>query len=167
MSSAAMDDVRIRAFETEDRPALLGLVRELQATQLAHYDRMKPPNAIGDDYIDSLLKACRGSKGTILVAVDGGPLVGYAVVLTAVSSEDEEDEVDFLYAYVSELMVTQRYRGRGIGANLLARCEELAREAGVRWIRVTALSDNADAVRTYERAGFRSLLTVMEKPLSG
>ena len=160
-----MNDVKIRPFKAEDRPALLGLVRELQETQLAHYDRMKPPSAIGDDYIDGLLKACSANTGTILVAVEDAALVGYAVILTAVSSEDEEDEIDFLYAYVSELMVTQPCRGRGIGAQLLSRCEQRAREAGVRWMRVTVLTENADAVRVYERAGFRSLLSVMEKPL--
>ena len=47
MSSAAMNDVRIRAYKTEDRPGLLDLVRELQATQLAHYDRMKSPTNSG------------------------------------------------------------------------------------------------------------------------
>ena len=111
------------------------------------------------------LQLIKGER-SILVRIEDETLVGYAVVLTAVSSEDEEDEFDFLYAYVSELMVTQRYRGRGIGANLLARCEELAREAGVQWMRVTVLTANAESVRAYERAGFGSLLTVMEKPLS-
>ena len=162
-----MDSIRIREFEEADRPALLALVRDLQATQLALYDRMKPPGDIGDDYLQHLLDECAKFNGSILVAADGDALVGYAVVLTAVSSEDEEDEIDFLYAYVSELMVTQSRRGRGIAAQLLARCDDLARDAGVRWLRVTVLTENTDAARVYEKAGFRSLLTVMEKPLSG
>ena len=160
-----MDSIRIREFEEADRPALLGLVRELQATQHALYDRMKPPDELGDDYLRHLLDECAKFDGSILVAVDGDTLVGYAVVLTAVSSEDEADEIDFLFAYVSELMVTQSHRGRGIAAQLLSRCDGLARDAGVQWIRVTVLTENAEAVRVYEKAGFRSLLSVMEKPL--
>ena len=160
-----MDRVRIREFEAKDRPALVKLARELQAAEAPFYDRMKPPSEIGDWYVDALLKACRLNKGKILVATEGDDLIGYAAVLSEISSKDEIDEVEYTYAYVQDLAVTERFRRRGLGSQLLARCEEIAREAGARWLRISVLTENADAVRVYEKAGFRSLFSVMEKSI--
>lgn len=160
-----MSEIRIRDYEPEDAAGLLALVRELQAAEAAVYDRMKPPDQIGQWYLDGLLESCRTHKGRLLVASDGEALLGYAVVLTEMSSEDEPDEVPYRYAYVQDLAVGAGARGRGLGTRLLARCEALAREAGVRWLRVSVLSDNAAAVGVYRKAGFRPLFMDMEKDL--
>lgn len=161
-----MDGISIREFEAQDRSALAELARELQAAEAPLYDRMKAPSEIGEWYVDTLMEACKRNKGKILVAADGDDLIGYAVVLTQVSSEDEPDEVDYTYAYIQDIAVTQRFRGRGLGSRLLARSEEVARDAGVRWLRLSVLAANARAVRVYEKAGFSSLLSTMEKPIA-
>jgi len=163
----ATPPVAIRDYEPQDRPALIALVRELQAAEAAVYDRMKPPDAIGDWYLDGLLDACRRRRGRILVATEGGAPVGYAVILTEVPSEAELDEVDYTYAYVQDLVVTEAARGRGSGSHLLANCEEIARDAGARWLRICVLADNDGAVRIYRKAGFAPLFFEMEKPLGG
>ena len=79
--------------------------------------------------------------------------------------DDGPDEVPYRYAYVQDLAVGAGARGRGLGTRLLARCEPLARAAGVRWLRVSVLSDNAAAVGAYRKAGFRPLFMDMEKEL--
>lgn len=160
-----MDPIGIREFDAKDRLGLVELARELQAAEAPLYDRMKPPSEIGEWYVDTLLEACERNKGRILVASDGDDLVGYAVVLTEVSSKDEPDEVDYIYAYIQDIAVTPSLRGRGLGSRLLARSEEIAREAGVRWLRLSVLTENAEAVRVYERAGFRPLFSTLEKPI--
>ncbi len=99
------------------------------------------------------------------MAGDGAALLGYAVILTEVSSEDQPDEIDYTYAYIQDLAVSAPARGRGLGSRLLARCEEIAREAGAKWLRVSVLSANDPAVGAYRKAGFGSLLLEMEKPL--
>ena len=155
----------IRDYAPDDRPALIALVRELQAAEAAVYDRMKPPEAIGDAYVDGLLEACRRRRGRILIATENGAPVGYAVILTEVPSAAELDEVAYSYAYVQDLAVTAAARGRGIGTQLLARCEAIAREAGARWLRICVLAENDGAVRAYRAAGFEPLFHEMEKPL--
>ena len=160
-----MTAIDIRDYAPGDGPALLGLVRELQVAEGAVYDRMKPPSEIGDWYIEGLVEGCRTRKGRILVATEGEVLLGYAVILTKVTSEDEVDEIDYTYAYVQDLAVAEPARGRGIGTQLLARCEAIARQAGVKWLRITVLSANEPAVGAYRKAGFGSLYTEMEKPL--
>jgi len=160
-----MDSISIRPFEPEDRPGLIELARELQAAEASFYDRMKAPEEIGDWYVDYLLEACEEDEGQIFVATDGDALVGYAAVLTKVSSEDAVDEIEHTYALVQDLAVSESFRGRGVGSQLLARSEDLARAAGARWLRLWVLTENAPAVRVYEKTGFKSLFSVLEKPI--
>lgn len=161
-----MDEITIRAFETKDRPGVVALAQSLQAAESLIHDRMKPPAEIGDWYVDFLLEACKREKGTILVAEQGDELVGYAVIQTEVSTAEEVDEIDYTYAYVQDIAVAESHRRRGIGAALLERCETLAREAGARWLRIAVLSRNEPAVRAYEKVGFTSFSTTLEKVLS-
>lgn len=161
----ATSPLAIRDYAPADRPALISLVRELQAAEAAVYDRMKPPQAIGDAYVDGLIAACRRRRGRILVATENGAPVGYAVVLTDVPSEAELDEVAYSYACVQDLAVTAAARRRGIGTELLARCEAVARDAGARWLRITALAGNAAAVNAYCAAGFAPQFIEFEKTL--
>lgn len=160
-----MTDIEIRDFAPADGPAVIALARELQAHESTLFDRMKPPDEIGDWYLDGLLGACREHGGRLLVAAQEDRLLGYAVVLTALTSEDEADERLYGYAAVRDLAVAETARGRGLGARLLAACEAIAREAGARWLRVTALAGNAGALRTYERFGFEPLFVDLEKRL--
>ena len=161
----ATTPLSIRDYAPGDRPALIALVRELQVAEAAVYDRMKPPEAIGDAYVDGLLEACRRRAGRILIAAENGAPVGYAVILTRVPSAAVLDEVDYSYAQIQDLAVTGAARRRGIGLRLLASCEEIARDAGARWLRITALADNEAAVRAYGVAGFAPLFVEFEKPL--
>lgn len=46
------------------------------------------------------------------------------------------------------------YRGRGIGGDLLKVCMALAKERGITRVELEARSDNAAALRLYERFGF-------------
>ena len=160
-----MSEIEIRTFADADRPAVIALVRELQVAESAFYDRMKPPEEIGDWYVDYLLEACARDAGMILVACDGAEVVGYVVVLTAVSSADEVDEIDYSYAQIKDLAVTGRLRGEGIGARLIARAEQISRQAGARWLRISVLSDNEAAIGLYRKSGFRPLVSYLEKKL--
>lgn len=155
----------IRDYAAADRPLLVELAREMQAAEASFYDRLKPPAEIGDWYIQTLLDACETKNGRILVATDGDTPIGYAVVLTHVTSEDEPDEIDHVHAFIQDIAVTERWRGRGVGSALLAACEDTARKAGVRWLRLSVLAENTRALGAYRKAGFQPLLSTMEKPL--
>jgi GNAT superfamily N-acetyltransferase len=155
----------IRDFRDEDTEQVLALVRELQVYEMALFDRMKDPAEIDADYLDALRNARTAERGQLLVAERDGSLLGYAYVVTGLSSAGERDEVPYRYASVLDLVVTERERGQGIGTRLLAACEEIARAAGLRWLRIAHLADNVGAARSYRRFGFRNLLVEMEKVL--
>ena len=160
-----MSQLAFRSYQATDKPAVVALARQLQAAEAELYDRMKPPEEIGDWYVDYLLEACRQDAGTILLATSDEAVVGYVVVLTAVSSEEEIDEIDYSYAYVKDLAVAESHRGQGLGAALMAQAETMARDAGARWLRVSVMTDNEAAGALYRKSGFKSILTTLEKPL--
>lgn len=159
-----MEKTLIRPYRPEDLDDVVALVRELQGHDAARFDRSLPVDAIGPWYVEALLKACGETRGALLVAERAAALVGYAAVMCVVASEDIDD-VAYTYAKVSDLLVAARFRGQGIGRQLLDACEQRARAAGARWLRITAMAGNARARDAYERFGFRDLLVDMEKPL--
>ncbi|MFB6255126.1 MAG: GNAT family N-acetyltransferase [Haloplanus sp.] len=56
---------------------------------------------------------------------------------------------------VRDLYVVSDRRGEGIGGRLLDAAESTLRDRGVDIVAVEALADNVDAVRFYERRGYR------------
>ena len=154
----------IRPYRKGDLAALVELVRELQAHEIALYERMKPVEDIGTWYVGAIRRQCDKHAGTMIVAELDGKVVGYATVLTDVL-EDSLDEVAFSHAHVEDLVTGTEFRGRGIARALLAECERYAREAGRDEIRIGVLADNRRARAVYERSGFDDHLVTMRKKI--
>ncbi len=155
----------IREYRPEDEGHVIEIVRDLQRHEGTLHDRMLPPDAIGGWYVEQQLRACDLAGGAMLVAEYAGAAVGYASLLMDESSAGDIDEIDYFYAYVSDLGVRQAMRGRGVGTALLAACEERARQAGRKWVRLSVLAANGDALRLYRRLGFDPHIVLLEKRL--
>lgn len=155
----------IREYRPQDLEHVVAIVRDLQRHEGALYDRMLPPEAIGGWYVESLLRQCTEASGVLLVAELDSLVAGYASLLTDVSSAEDHDEVDYLYAYIGDLGVAEGMRGLGIGTSLLTACEARARAAGREWLRISVLAANGDAGRLYRRLGFAPHVVTLEKRL--
>lgn len=81
------------------------------------------------------------------------------------SSEQEVDEITYGFAYLSDLAVASSARKRGIGRLLVAECENIARAAGRRWLRLGVLAGNGNARRFYKDLGFEEISLELEKNL--
>jgi len=77
----------------------------------------------------------------------------------------EPDEPGRPYAFVSDLAVRERLRGRGVGRALLTAAEGHARAHGAPLLRLDVLAGNDGARRLYERSGFDARRVEMAKPL--
>jgi len=88
--------------------------------------------------------------GRIYVAREGGRVVGMVSTLYTVSTAEGGKA-----AWLEDMVVLHEYRGRGIGAALLAHAVVGAREEGC--LRLTLLSDedNAQAHGVYAAEGFQ------------
>ena len=56
------DAVLIRPYRVDDRKAVIACVRALQTYEAQYEPRMKPPEDIGDWYVDGQLEECRQKK---------------------------------------------------------------------------------------------------------
>lgn len=157
--------IEIREYQDADAPALIALIRELQASEVVLFDRMKPADEMGQWYIDRLQKFCREDEGVILLAWEDGKALGYAVILTRSVEDGKGDEVAYDYAYLIDLVVAKEARRRGIGRMLIEECEKRARAAGRDDLRITVLAANEGAHRLYKDFGFEDLLINMRKVL--
>lgn len=80
-------------------------------------------------------------------------------------------EYDGRTAFVDELFVAERARGRGLGSHVLRRAAELGRESGANALHLETEEENEGADRLYARCGFRSygrrLRTLLLAPIPG
>jgi ribosomal protein S18 acetylase RimI-like enzyme len=66
-------------------------------------------------------------------------------------------------AEIESLSVLPEYRGRGLGSRLLEDLHERLRAQGVTDFVLGALAGNADAIRLYERHGYRPTWTYLSR----
>jgi GNAT superfamily N-acetyltransferase len=91
--------------------------------------------------------------GRIFLAEEDGRAIGWAVM-----SVEEHPvfvvEAERRYAYIAELFVDEAKRGLGVGRALIAACEDEARRAGLRQIKIGVLTANRRAAEIYRRTGY-------------
>ncbi len=159
-----MDDIAIRPFREEDTSELIERIRELQTHELQFEPRMKHPDSIAQWYVDQMVKDCGKFGGEIFVAERSGELVGYACVFSQMLNDDP-DEIEYKYAFVSELAVSPGERGKGLGTRLLDACREHAANYEVQYFRIGVLTGNEGARRLYQNYGFKPRTMELEMPL--
>ncbi len=162
-----MTDITIRPYTPADEADVIEIVKQMQVHEGQFFDRMRHEDDIGPAYVVDLISEIDKPGGRFFVADHDGRAVGYVTLDLKIQRKDDRYEVDYTYAKVEELAVLEPYRGQGIGQQLLAHCEQLAKEAGLKWIRILLLTENTLAWRAYTRAGFKPLSSTLEKVIDG
>jgi GNAT superfamily N-acetyltransferase len=116
------------------------------------------------DYTRSLFQRGADQCAAILIAEADGRVVGFAAVQGCVPPSDL-DECPDGYALVSDLSVTESWRGRGVGRRLLAAAEEHARGCGALELRIGVLVGNHSAQHLYASLGYEPYLEIRSKKL--
>jgi ribosomal protein S18 acetylase RimI-like enzyme len=102
----------------------------------------------------------------LLLAYDGGDLVGYALSHVLAVSETFIPDTWRTGERIGELeslAVRESHRGQGIGSALLDAVDEAFDAQGVRDVIVGALAGNEGALRLYARRGFRPTWLYMSR----
>ena len=108
-----------------------------------------------DQYYSELHARCRKSDGRVFIAEEDGVVVGFAAVLSR-ERFTELDEPPGEYALVTDLVVLEPSRGRGIGRRLLQRAEAFVREVCTNELRIGVRSKNEAARRLLPPRRIRS-----------
>jgi len=143
----------IREYRASDRAALESCFWELQEFERGIDPHRVPSEEIVGRYVDSLLQQCQDKSGQLYVAEHGGLVVGFTCVWLAPTLSGMISRIQPV-AYISDLLVSSFYRGRGLGKALIRQAEVYAASLGATHIAVHVLAGNRDAWEVYRRAGF-------------
>jgi GNAT superfamily N-acetyltransferase len=165
MKNEAPAPVAIRSYGPEDREPLRKLVLDLHETIRPLDEDLAPGETIIDTYFEHLLALQSRTHGALFVAEYNGRLVGYVCLFGRVKPEDP-DEIDRPHSYLADLYVRPDLRRSGVGARLLEKAEEFARELGVGRIDLQVVAANREAHRFYRRHGYTDRVIVMSKRLT-
>jgi GNAT superfamily N-acetyltransferase len=138
---AVGSSVEVRTYRSDDREACRALWVELTEWHRTLY---RSPGIGGPEpgrQFDEHL--ARVGPDHIWVAETGGRLVGLAGLIA-----DEGD------AELEPLVVSEGFRGQGIGRRLAEAVIASARARGVRQLKVRPVARNEDAIRVFHRLGF-------------
>jgi ribosomal protein S18 acetylase RimI-like enzyme len=98
-----------------------------------------------DERKSDLIYKSEGGRMVVLLALAGDQTVAYCVCTV---TRDRDGEVDSLF-------VTASHRRRGIGDALMSRAMAWLAERATKSLAVEVMACNAEALRLYERYGFR------------
>ena len=147
-------DVITRKATLNDLPVLDGFLQLLVNAERPFDETIKDGIVI---YYD--LKALIESRDAeLLVLEKDGALVGcgYANIRKAKSYLTYEE-----YAHLGFMYVMPEYRGMGLNQQLITALKHWVLSKGVKEVRLEVYEENKAAVKAYEKAGFKKLLSTM------
>jgi ribosomal protein S18 acetylase RimI-like enzyme len=156
--------VIVRKARLRDVPAITRLWKELMEhhRKKLGYGRgiFQYRKGMAGIYVRFLKKKIRARNAAVFVAEAGGKAIGHVMVSIqkrpAIYVHDSE-------AYIGEIFVDNRFRGRGTGSLLLKEAERWAKSKGSYSLGLNLSTDNLDALRLYERFGFVAHHSKMNK----
>lgn len=143
--------VVIRTFEDRDYPEVLECIVELQDTECALSDMKKPGKEMAEEYFASIYKPMQEEKGDIVVAECEGKVSGF--IAYEIEDNDITDKPG-QHIYISDLVVLQRFRGRGIATILMKQVEQVAKEKNIKRINIGVMAENQPALQLYLKQGY-------------
>ncbi len=131
--------IQIRRAERKDCPGLLQLVREL-----AEYEKAPQEVNISLEQFEEGGFGPDPVWGAFTAEVDGN-LAGFALYYIRFSTWKGKQ------MYLEDILVSERFRGNGIGSKLFERLMEECREKGFEYMNWQVLDWNSPAIRFYEK----------------
>ena len=139
-------DIEIRTIQPTDNKALAIIVRNT----LAEFGANRPGTVFFDPSTDSLFEVFQTPRSIYYVAVDKDKLVGGAGIFPSNGLPEGVCELVKMY-------LVPEARGIGLGKTLIDKSLSYAREAGYRRVYLETMPELKQALKVYEKFGFRYL----------
>ncbi len=137
--------IRIEPATEQDIDALGGLLQQLFAIEADfHFDAAKTGRALQQLINDD--RAC------VLVAREGGIVIGMCTAQLVISTAEGAYS-----AWVEDVVVDNKHRGKGLGKQLLSALEEWAKGQGATRLQLLADMQNTPALEFYRNNGWKQL----------
>jgi len=153
----------IREFKNSDRRAIDEMQFDLQKyfSEIDQTHESLSYRNLDDahQYMQKMLDDVAKMDGKIFVSEEDGKIVGFIQGVIIDHKKGEDEIYDLAHSpskegWVGLLFVRPEYRHNGIGQKLLQRMKTYFKSKSCTSVRLLVLSDNADAIETYEKNGF-------------
>jgi len=149
-----MDAIVTRKATLNDLPVLNNFLRQLVNAERPFDVTIKDGTVL---YYDPRTFIESDNAELLVLDKDGMPVgCGYADIRQAKSYLKHEE-----YAYLGFMYVMPEYRGMGLNQQLIAALKQWTLSKGIREVRLDVYEENISAVKAYEKAGFKKLLSTM------
>lgn len=112
------------------------------------------------------LEEVKNYEGKCYLAVEDGKALG--LIMGTIPPYDENDYLDYTCprrGEITELIVTQKTRSKGIGQSLMEKMESYFKEQGCEWVHVDVFAYNKKAIDFYSRRGYHPRMYIDVKKL--
>ncbi|HEV8692748.1 MAG TPA: GNAT family N-acetyltransferase [Lysobacter sp.] len=135
---------KIRPIEARDDAVVAAIIR----TVMPEYGAVGEGFAINDPEVDWMQRAYSLPRSVYFVVELEGKVVGGGGIAPLAGSDEDTCELRKMY-FLKQL------RGQGAGSAMMKRCLDAARNFGYRRCYLETMCSMNDAIRLYERNGFR------------
>ena len=159
-----MPPITLRTAFPADRGVVVEMIHQLNVFEADLVGDRRRDYAAAAEYYDELMQRLSRRNGRIVLAeVD-------RVVIAAMGFSLDQDAAYVIsdvrnHGTVTDLIVHNDWRGRGIGQMLLKEAERLTKEAGLKRLFIVVLVANERAERTYRAFGFEPYVSILSKEL--
>ncbi|MFQ5643607.1 MAG: GNAT family N-acetyltransferase [Thiogranum sp.] len=160
-----MTKVTVRQYEPRDEQQLRAVARQNFIDQLQEGSVAGAEDPAERAYLEHVIRIQEGGKGVILVAEQGGELIGFVCLSGPVGNQAEGERQD-AYAFMSDLFVVPEYRNRGTGSRLVREIEQHAHAMGAGHVALRIAVGNDVSRRFYEKNRYREKFVVLSKGIS-
>ena len=157
--------MNILPYKSENFSALVDFVSAIQEHERVSVSELKSGGEIGEQYALRILDMAQKNNGVVLIATEHDQEIGMICVWV-----DEDDDMllkdEFRqHAYISDIYVSDNWRGKGVAQALTQAAEALMLERGCDRIRVCSKATNKQAVSFYSADDFKPYEIIYSKTL--
>lgn len=153
--------MNFQLYKPENQNDALSLIGELQSHEHSIDPRKSTKRDSAQKYLNELLEKIDLQSGELILAETEGKIVGLVGWYI-----EHEHEYDAPYGYITDIVVTEGQRGKGIGKGLLNEATNHIKAAGVDRVHVGVMQGNTGAEKLYNACSFKTYANELVKDLS-
>jgi ribosomal protein S18 acetylase RimI-like enzyme len=152
----------IRLADEIDKDPIVALIHALNLHEASLCADRRTDLAAAEECYAAIRVRIASDGGALVVASEGDIILG--VLSLAFATDEPFVQADLRrYGVVTDLVVAQAHRNRGIGRMLLAEAERRTKAEGLARLMIGVLSANRSALDSYERSGFAPHMVTLVK----
>jgi len=152
-----MDNIKFRPYQKSDFDTISCLLEDF-IDYLASLDpdkRIVKQADYGNNYLRKTLKEVNNKNGSFIIAEIENKIVGFGVAIVEKLSQNDLMEVlPHTPGRIIELYVDSKYRGKGIGTQLMQQLESYLKQKGCQTIHIEVYAPNVKTHKLYKRFGY-------------